>query len=324
MEVQEITDREEWNRLVDQFDGHPLQYWGWGELKAAHGWRAMRVAFGQLAQQIGGVQVLVKTLPMGATMFFVPRGPFGQDQVKLLTGLKDFARTKGAKILKIEPEWLKNQSNTEILQKSGFKATQNHVFIPNTAEINLADMEGRLERLGKKTRQYINKSMRDLETREIGADKLDQVVAIYQMTAKRAGFAIHPKEYYAELLEAMGQQNRLYAAFADDDQMVAFLWNIASKTSEFELYGGVNEIGQQKRANYGLKWSAIKASYERGAKFYDLNGLLNQGIDQFKRNFIFENEEKQRVGTWDYYPSVSGKLLNTAMEMARKLRRAVK
>ena len=34
-----------WDEVVHDLDGHPLQLWGWGELKAAHGWTAHRVLF---------------------------------------------------------------------------------------------------------------------------------------------------------------------------------------------------------------------------------------------------------------------------------------
>ena len=28
-----------WDKTVAKFGGHPLQLWGWGEVKAAHNWR---------------------------------------------------------------------------------------------------------------------------------------------------------------------------------------------------------------------------------------------------------------------------------------------
>ena len=34
-----------WDEIIHDLDGHPLQLWGWGELKATHGWSAHRVLF---------------------------------------------------------------------------------------------------------------------------------------------------------------------------------------------------------------------------------------------------------------------------------------
>ena len=43
MSLRPITDPPRWDETVDSLGGHPLQQWAWGELKAAHGWRAHRV-----------------------------------------------------------------------------------------------------------------------------------------------------------------------------------------------------------------------------------------------------------------------------------------
>jgi lipid II:glycine glycyltransferase (peptidoglycan interpeptide bridge formation enzyme) len=72
---------------------------------------------------------------------------------------------------------------------------------------------------------------------------------------------------------------------------------LATQANCFELYGGVNREGQDLRANYALKWHAIKFAKSSGSVVYDLNGLLNDGVSNFKLGF--SNEETNLVGTWD-------------------------
>ena len=36
-EYREVTSAEEWDALVDERGGHPMQAWGWGELKERTG-----------------------------------------------------------------------------------------------------------------------------------------------------------------------------------------------------------------------------------------------------------------------------------------------
>jgi lipid II:glycine glycyltransferase (peptidoglycan interpeptide bridge formation enzyme) len=47
----------------------------------------------------------------------------------------------------------------------------------------------------------------------------------------------------------------------------------------------VKDEGQKLRANYALKWRVIQDCRENGVKYYDLNGLLNDGVANFKLGF---------------------------------------
>ena len=43
IELQKCGDKEQWDEFILEQDGHPLQLWGWGQVKAGHGWSAERV-----------------------------------------------------------------------------------------------------------------------------------------------------------------------------------------------------------------------------------------------------------------------------------------
>jgi lipid II:glycine glycyltransferase (peptidoglycan interpeptide bridge formation enzyme) len=47
----------------------------------------------------------------------------------------------------------------------------------------------------------------------------------------------------------------------------------------------MSDEGARLRANYALKWAAIRACRARGVTRYDMNGLLGDGISTFKRGF---------------------------------------
>ena len=51
-----------------------------------------------------------------------------------------------------------------------------------------------------------------------------------------------------------------------------------------EPYGGMTEAADS-RANYLLKWEAIRSSREAGFAVYDMWGLSHAGIEQFKSGF---------------------------------------
>ena len=55
--------------------------------------------------------------------------------------------------------------------------------------------------------------------------------------------------------------------------------------------------GAESRANYLLKWEAIRSSREAGATSYDLWGLATGGIAHFKTGF--GGREVRYIGAWD-------------------------
>ena len=63
-QTETVTDPAEWDRIVDAAGGHPLQLWGWGEVKASGPWRPVRLkVLGPDGEVAGGAQVLVRRLP---------------------------------------------------------------------------------------------------------------------------------------------------------------------------------------------------------------------------------------------------------------------
>ena len=110
--------------------------------------------------------------------------------------------------------------------------------------------------------------------------------------------------------------------FAGSDEPVAFLWLAASDRTAFELYGGATDAGQELHANFGLKWALIREMRSRGVAEYDMNGLLNDGISQFKRSFA--DHEDVLVGPLDVPFSVTYPLWVRGVPLAKRALRAVR
>ena len=315
-DVQRIVDAATWDRLVDDCGGHPLQSWGWGELKAGEHWSVLRLAVHRDGVPIGGAQVLQRRLPGPLRpMLYIPRGPFavpGRWQ-EVVAEIADYCRTVvPATLLTVEPDQVSGPEGP------GWRRTSNTILIPRTLILDLSRPEAELlGAMAKKTRQYIRKSAREgLEIRRVTSpDELDDCLAIYHETADRAGFALHGDDYYRAVVARLGARSRLYAAY-DDGQPVAFLWLAASRQTAFELYGGVSPRGQKLRLNYGLKFYAMQQMKALGVQRYDFNGLLNDGISDFKRQFA--KHEDQLIGTWDKPLSPLYAPFNKTLPLVRK------
>jgi peptidoglycan pentaglycine glycine transferase (the first glycine) len=80
IEIQKCADKEQWDEYVLENNGHPLQLWGWGQVKAGHGWTAERVFAYSDDEIVGSAQVLIRKLPFPFKSFaYVPRGPIVDD-----------------------------------------------------------------------------------------------------------------------------------------------------------------------------------------------------------------------------------------------------
>lgn len=363
LKIVEIKKQSEWDNFINSAEGHPLQTWGWGELKKNHNWQVRRIFIRNTTEKyadykksdnrdvVAAAQILTRKLPWPLNNFaYIPRGALimskkPAERAKLMREIANYC-AKDIKpkpvCLSIEPDW--EEFPPQLLKEQGWKTAKNTILLPKTILIDLKKSDDELlSEMSKKTRQYIRKSSDEISVRPIEHDDdFEDCLKIYEETSDRAGFGIHPRQYYKDLRKILGSNAPIYGAYAPiiepedegqsnqsianeikmkidtskeldperlnlervygnrltrNQELVAFLWPIKSDKVAFELYGGVTERGQATRANYILKWLTIKQIQSAGVEQYDVNGLLNDGISNFKRGFA--DHEDEFCGTYD-------------------------
>ena len=320
-EVVTCSDQGEWDEYIVENGGHPLQLWGWGEVKVAHGWKVERVFAEQNGKKIGAAQLLVKPLPsVFKALTYIPRGPVADEKNRevVLEALAEHAKeAHGGVAVAIEPDW------EEMPNIQGWQQSSNTILIPRTLILDLNKTEDELlADMTKKTRQYIRKSATDVEVRRVrGREELEKCMDLYKLTAQRAGFPLHGDDYYYDIFEKMGDFSPVFAAYHQGEP-VAFLWLAISGETAFELYGGMDDAGQELRANYALKWQTIQTMKKWGIHRYDFNGLLNDGVSTFKQGFA--SLETMLAGTYDKPLSPLYFVWNKGLPLAKKIIRAIK
>jgi lipid II:glycine glycyltransferase (peptidoglycan interpeptide bridge formation enzyme) len=297
-----VTDRDAWNAFVERapYRSFP-QLWEWGELREPAGWRPIRVAVGERPDQpLAGAQVLVRKVPLvGWSLGYAPRGPIGQlddpaIRDSLLVALRDLAKTEGIATLKVDPEATADDPFGAALLAPPWRGAAK-VQPPRTRVIDLArDEDALLAATRQKHRQYVHKAERaGILVEEIDAKSPDLVEAaladfygIYRHTAERAGFVVRVPDYYERVwrLFAPGGHARLFFATLDGGR-VATLFHFTCGDRAAEAYGGMTDLGAHSRANYLLKWEAIRTFRAEDFAVYDLWGIATGGIAQFKEGF---------------------------------------
>ena len=304
------TDDATWDRFVA--DGRPgsyLQLAGWARVKAVNGWSSTRIGSEAVAAQV----LARRPRPLPWAFAYAPRGPVApgwtRDTVAAFTDdvrreLRD--RLGRVSHLRIDPELERDAGPDEggalrrALREAGWRPAT--PIQPNASRIiDLTPDEDALwGDLRKKWRQYVNKARNaGIEVTDADGSALPEFYRVYRETAERAGFLIRTEAAYRDVWEAFapGGNARLLFARRPDGEAVATLFLVRCGTRVVEPYGGMTQNGADSRANYLLKWEAIRSSRERGATSYDLWGLATGGIAHFKTGF--GGREIRYIGAWD-------------------------
>jgi lipid II:glycine glycyltransferase (peptidoglycan interpeptide bridge formation enzyme) len=271
-----------WDKLIENQNGHPLQLFGWGEVKKHTGaWRVLQVARANVQDASANfAQILVRKTPLGS-FGYIPRGPNLTDD--FLQELRTVAVREKLFMLRFEPNV---KAENWHIWRAKLKHPKDHILLNRTVQLDLKKpAETLLAEMDATTRQNIRRGERNaaLSIRQATKEDLPRILEIYHETAARSNFPLHPDTYYRTIYDQMAGHNHIYVAVVDG-KVESFVWCIKTPAICFELYGGGTSVALKHRANYLLKWQAILTA-QKSSKVYDINGLLNDGISDFKRGF---------------------------------------
>jgi lipid II:glycine glycyltransferase (peptidoglycan interpeptide bridge formation enzyme) len=229
------------------------------------------------------------------------------------------ARAERLAWVRAEPEVEDSPATREALHDLGWVPAP-HVQPDRTRIIDIGQDEGAiLAQMHRKCRQSITKAER-LGVRVVEADgsRLGAFYAIHTDAMRRAGISprtIGTYQLMWDTLEPRDQARLLFAEVEATGEAVATLFLVGCGPRVADLYGGTTAEGGRLRANYLLKWEAIRRARESGYTQYDLWGLPREGIEQFKSGF--GGTEIDYVGAWDLVTDSIGRRVLQAGERAR-------
>jgi lipid II:glycine glycyltransferase (peptidoglycan interpeptide bridge formation enzyme) len=333
------TDPEAWDQFVEGHEpGSYLQLTGWATVKAVNGWSAHRIVTGEPApggradaDRIGAQVLVRRPRPMPWAFAYAPRGPVsGLWTTEAIRAFTAAARTRLPEVagrvshLRIDPEIEQNGPHDpdgalrRALRANGWQPAP--PIQPNATRIVdlRADEDALWGDLRKKWRQYVNKARTSgILVVDGDGSRLADFYRIYRETADRAGFLIRTEAAYRDVWNAYapGGRARLLFAQTPEGEALATLFLVRSGPRVVEPYGGMTVAGGESRANYLLKWEAIRTSREAGATSYDLWGLATGGIAHFKTGF--GGREVRYIGAWDVVLDPLGRRAYEVAQQAR-------
>ena len=299
--------------------GHPkgnfAQSSYWAKHKSAWTLRAIacRGADGKIK---GTLSILIRKMPgFGKTMMYASRGPVcdidDYDTMnELFAKAKELAKEFHAYVFKIDPDIPSSETafsdymkNYGFILKSGgakFEAIQpRYVF---RLYLNGRTEDELLASFHQKTRYNIRLAQRKGVRVEIcGKEMVPEFGRLMLTTGVRDGFVTREPQYFADMLDNLGEHARLYMAFLDEPQEdgstkaipIAGTLAIHYGDKVWYLYGASSNEHRNYMPNYLLQWEMIRWAVETGCRVYDFRGVPGDvgedhplyGLVKFKRGF---------------------------------------
>ena len=287
--------------------GNFAQSYLWGKQKPMWQWDAIAVR-GEDGAIRGSLAVMTRKVPgIGRTLMYGCRGPVcdlddRETFSQLLDGAKALAKKYKSYVIKIDPDVpSSNTAFSSMLQSFGFRAKEggkNFEAIQPRYVFRL-NVEGKTEEellanFHQKWRYNIRLAERKgVTVRICGKEMVPAFSDLMLTTGVRDGFVTRKPEYFAAMLDNLGEHARLYMAFDPNDTPIAGTLAIHYGDKVWYLYGASSTEHRNLMPNYLLQWRMIQWAVETNCRIYDFRGVSGDvsednplyGLFRFKQGF---------------------------------------
>ena len=287
--------------------GNFAQSYLWGKQKPMWQWDAIAVR-GEDGAIRGSLAVMTRKVPgIGRTLMSGCRGPVcdlddRETFSQLLDGAKVLAKKYKSYVIKIDPDVpSSNTAFSSMLQSFGFRAKEggkNFEAIQPRYVFRL-NVEGKTEEellanFHQKWRYNIRLAERKgVTVRICGKEMVPAFSDLMLTTGVRDGFVTRKPEYFAAMLDNLGEHARLYMAFDPNDTPIAGTLAIHYGDKVWYLYGASSNEHRNLMPNYLLQWRMIQWAVETNCRIYDFRGVSGDvsednplyGLFRFKQGF---------------------------------------
>ncbi|VHM51477.1 femAB family protein [Streptococcus pyogenes] len=211
-----------------------LQGSDWAKIK--NQWQNERIGIYKEEKQVASLSLLIKLLPLGRSIIYIPRGPvmdyLDRDLVAFtMKTLKDYGKTKKALFIKYDPAILLKQyalgqeeeekplalAAIKNLQEAGVHWTGLTMEIADSIQprfqANIYTQENLEMQFPKHTRRLIKDAkQRGVETYRASQSELHKFSKIVSLTEKRKNISLRNEAYFQKLMTTYGDKAYLHLA----------------------------------------------------------------------------------------------------------------
>ena len=319
--------------------GNFMQCSEWAAVK--ENWRSEYIIVRSSDGQIKATMlVLIKKIPLlNISFLYAPRGPVcdlhdEKTLAKVFEGIRKIAEKQNAFAIKIDPLIDENDVQAiDNLRKLGFsynkdlkgygtvQCRENYLLDIDEKTINEV-MSGFKSKCRYNIRLAEKKGVR---CGFYGYERIDDFMHLMRDTARRDGFDIRNKEYFARILKSFNSRARLCMCYLGDMPLSGALMIEYAHTVTY-VYGCSSNEYRNYMPNYLMQYTMIKYACEHNCKLYDFGGVpyyddpthKNYGVYKFKTNFGGDGEVY--AGEFDYiFKPMWAKIFGTAWRIRKIL-----
>ncbi|MGT2846303.1 aminoacyltransferase [Streptococcus massiliensis] len=299
-----------------------LQSSAWAKIK--DNWANKRIGFYQDERLVASASILIKSLPLGFTMLYIPRGPimdYADDKLVafVLQSLKDFAKKKRALFIKFDPSLFLNQSQIgqetidkpetltliDHLQKAGAVWVGRTELLDETIQprfqANIYKEFFTEEQLSKSTRQAIRTARnKGIEVQFGGAELLDDFAQLMKKTEVRKSISLRGKDYYQKLLATYPEHSYITLSTLNVEKRLESLLQQKTKAEkEAEKFTEKTKPGKIENNKQELKRLTEEIDFlqdksREGAHIVPLSGTLVLEFGDTSENIYAGMDEEYR------------------------------
>ena len=310
----------------DFVTAHPqanlLQSAAWAQIK--DNWGNERLGCYKDGHLVAAASVLIKPLPLGMTMLYIPRGPimdYGDKELLtfVLTSLKKFAKEKKALFVKFDPSLFlaeskmgaELQDKTETVELIQELQEAGAVWVGRTESLdetiqprlqaNIHKEDFSEDLLSKSTRQAIRTARnKGIQIQFGGAELLDDFSALMKKTENRKNIHLRSKDYYQKLLDTYPDHSYITLSSIDLkarlDDLQAQLTKTLKEAEKFteKTKPGKIENNQQEQKRLQEEIDFLQDKISQGATVVPLSGTLVLEYGKTSENIYAGMDEEYR------------------------------
>ncbi|HFI2691701.1 TPA: aminoacyltransferase [Streptococcus suis] len=303
----------------------------WAKIK--DNWGNERIGFYKNGQLVASASILIRPLPLGFSMLYIPRGPIMDYTNKelvsfVLKTLKKFGRSKRALFVKFDPYIL--LSHRQIDQEP-ITNTQAQAIVANLQEAGCewngltTDMAENIQprfqanilkeyfsddQLSKSTKQAVRTSLNKGVQVSFGhLEFLDQFSELMKKTENRKSISLRGREYYKKLLETYPDSSYITLAQLDlEKRQEALLFQKQKLEEEMAKFTEKTKASKVKNHQQELdrildELTFLEPKLQTGQKTVSLAGTLTIVFEQASENLYAGLDEEFRryqpaIVTW--------------------------
>jgi len=286
--------------------GHFAQSSLWAKQKPMWDWQAV-VVRGDDGAIRGSLAVLIRRVPgLPFTLMYGCRGPVcdpadHETVLALLDAAKALAKERRSYVIKLDPDIPSSDTDfRDFMLSLGFRLKEggkNFEAIQPKYVFRL-NVEGKTEEeilagFHQKWRYNIRVAeKKGVVVRVCGKEMVPDFARLMLETGVRDGFVTRQPDYFADMLDNLGEHARLYMAFEGETPIAGTL-AIHFGDKVWYLYGASSNEHRNLMPNYLLQWNMIQWAIETKCRLYDFRGVSGDltednplyGLYRFKKGF---------------------------------------